>query len=99
LGGRRIIKKKITGIAETLAGGEGNDTLIGNGGADVLYGGAGNDTFVLKAGNVSALSANLGAAGNAGRLARVDGGAGLDTLELDGADIVLDLTAIDNQGG
>ncbi|MCF7965423.1 MAG: FG-GAP-like repeat-containing protein [Methylobacter tundripaludum] len=88
-----------TTAAETLVGGAGNDTLIGNGGADVLYGGAGDDVIVVNADNIAALSANFGAGGNTGQLARVDGGSGLDTLSLDGAGIALNLSAIANQGG
>jgi hypothetical protein len=82
-------------VAETLVGGAGNDTLIGNGGADVLYGGAGDDTFVLNADNVAQLAAGV----TDGRLARIDGGSGIDTLRLDGENILLDLTVIANQGG
>jgi Ca2+-binding RTX toxin-like protein len=82
-------------VAETLVGGAGNDTLIGNGGADVLYGGAGDDVFVLNADNVAKLALGV----TDGRLARIDGGSGIDTLRLDGENILLDLTAIANQGG
>jgi len=88
-----------TAATETLVGGAGNDTLTGNGGADVLYGGAGDDLIVVNADNVTALSANFGAGGNTSQLARIDGGTGLDTLRLDGANIALNLSAIANQGG
>jgi hypothetical protein len=86
---------EVTG--DVLVGGAGNDTLIGNGGIDVLYGGAGDDTFVLNRSNVNALS--TGFKRSAALLARVDGGTGLDTLQLSGANITLDLSTIANQGG
>lgn len=88
-----------TSGANGLAGGAGNDTLVGNGGADVLHGGAGDDVFVLNASNVKALANRFGKGGNTTRLSRVDGGAGLDTLQLSGAGITLDLGKVANQGG
>ncbi len=86
-----------TSAGDVLVGGAGNDTLIGKGGPDVLYGGAGDDTFVLNRSNVTALS--TGFKSRAGLLARVDGGTGVDTLKVSGANITLDLGAIANQGG
>jgi hypothetical protein len=64
--------------AETFVGGAGNDTTRGNGGADSFQGGAGNDTM-----RVSTLDFFL-----------ADGGTGSDTLELNGAGLDLDLTAL-----
>jgi hypothetical protein len=87
-----------TTAGETLVGDASANILSGNGGADVIYGGAGSDTIVLNAGNLSALSANYGSGGNDTQLARVDGGAGIDTLKLDGAGIAFDLGAIRNVG-
>jgi methionine-rich copper-binding protein CopC len=81
--------------SETLVAGAGNDTLRGLGGADVLYGGAGNDTLVLNADNVAKLASGI----TDGQLARVDGGSGIDTFQLDGASIALNLANIANQGG
>lgn len=78
---------------QTLVGHQGNDTLSANG-ATVLYGGAGNDTFEIDAAMVSALAT---AGTNSGVLARVDGGTGIDTIKLQGASQLLDLTVIANQ--
>ena len=58
----------------------GDDTLTGEGGADVLRGGAGDDVLVVS---------DLG-------FARIAGGTGTDTLQLDGSGQVLDLLALDN---
>jgi Ca2+-binding RTX toxin-like protein len=75
---------------ETFIGGTGNDTLIGGGGKDVMYGGAGNDTFVLNASNLSNLVSN---SNDSSSIMRVDGGSGIDTLQISGAGN-LDLTPV-----
>jgi Ca2+-binding RTX toxin-like protein len=67
-----------TAVAETFVGGTGNDTLNGNGGADAFQGGAGDDVV-----RVSTVDFHV-----------ADGGNGSDTLELDGAGLHLDLTAL-----
>ena len=64
--------------ADRIVGGRGDDLLLGNVGRDVLYGGAGNDVLAI-----STLD-----------FMRVDGGTGLDTLRLDSAGLILDLSAI-----
>lgn len=79
-------------LNEQFVGAGGDDTMHGGGGADVMYGGIGNDTFVLKADNVTQLASNTG--NTAQDIARIDGGTGIDTIQLDGAGIMLDLTAI-----
>ena len=73
-----------------LVGGDGNDTLTGSGGADVLYGGRGNDTIVANADNVAKLSLS----GTSQAIARIDGGNGIDTFQLDGGGILLDLSLV-----
>lgn len=80
-------------LSETFIGGAGDDEMHGNGGADVMYGGAGNDRFYLNADNIQQLMAPMQPNG---RLARIDGGGGIDTLVVDGTGIRLDLTAIAN---
>jgi hypothetical protein len=87
-----------TANADTLVGGAGNDTLTGGGGADVLYGGAGNDTLVVEATQLAALQSAFGAGGNTAQLARVDGGSGIDTLQLSGAGLALNLAQVANAG-
>jgi len=85
------------GAAQTLVGNTGNDTLAATN-ASVLYAGAGNDTFVIESAMVTALSSSLGAGGNIGQLARIDGGTGIDTIVLSGIGLNLDLTQIANIG-
>jgi hypothetical protein len=64
--------------AEILNGADGDDTLVGGGGADVLLGGRGDDILA-----VSDLT-----------FRRIVGGAGFDTLRLDGSGHHLNLTTI-----
>jgi len=86
------------GGGQTLVGGAGNDTLISGAGSDVLYGGAGNDTFVVTASMVAALQNTFGSGiYNTTQLARIDGGTGIDTLQLTGG-ANLNLTAVSNAG-
>ena len=100
LGGSAEDSLNGTTAAEVMVGGAGNDTLTGSGGADVLYGGIGNDTFVINASNVTALSSKMGEGGNDSQLARIDGGGGIDTIQLAAGDgTALDLRVIANQGG
>ena len=76
---------------EIFVAGAGDDTLIGNGGMDVLNAGAGNDTITINASNIAVLAQT-----GTGNRARVDGGGNIDTLELDGSGLTLDLTNISN---
>jgi len=61
-----------TDAGETLTGTAGDDTIIGGRGNDVLLGGAGNDVFVWNPGDGSDT---------------IDGQAGFDTLQFNGANI------------
>ncbi|MFJ2455922.1 Ig-like domain-containing protein, partial [Pseudomonas protegens] len=82
-----------------IVGSAGRDYLVGNGGTDVIYAGAGNDIIVLNQDNLAHLAAGFDAtAGINGRLARVDGGNGIDTLEFDKEVSTVDLTTISNAG-
>ncbi|CAB5494264.1 Ig-like domain-containing protein [Bathymodiolus thermophilus thioautotrophic gill symbiont] len=78
---------------ELFVAGLGDDTLIGNGGTDVFNAGAGDDTIVINDDNLAKLSSNP-LSGNL--LACVDGGSNTDTLKLEGSNLNLDLTNIDN---
>ena len=93
---------------DTLAGGSasdylfgqgGNDTLLGKGGVDYLFGGAGNDALTGGAGNDQA----FGQAGNDrliwnnGDNTDVnEGGAGIDTVEVNGANAADQFTVTPN---
>ena len=69
-----------TAAAETFVGGQGDDTLIGNGGADSFQGGAGNDSIVVG----GALPLDL------------DGGSGIDTVNLDAMGGTIDLSGVNS---
>jgi hypothetical protein len=56
---------------------------------DVFNAGAGKDTIVINASNIVALAQT-----SVVNRARVDGGGNIDTLELDGSGLTLDLTNI-----
>jgi hypothetical protein len=82
-----------TTASEVALGRDGNDTLTGNGGADVLYGGLGDDILEVNADNIDHLALGV----TNGKLARLDGGGGTDTLKVSGSGVTLDLTLIANQ--
>ncbi|AZD34727.1 T1SS secreted agglutinin RTX [Pseudomonas chlororaphis subsp. aurantiaca] len=82
-----------------IVGSAGSDTIYGKGGADVIYSGAGDDTIVLNQDNLKHLGAGFNAlAGLNGRLARVDGGHGVDKLAFESDVTSVDLTTISNAG-
>jgi VCBS repeat-containing protein len=80
-----------TSAGELVIGTAGNDTLVGNGGIDRFSAGKGNDTIVLQASDATNLANNT----VGGDKAYVDGGNGIDTVQLKGG-MGLDLTAISN---
>ena len=83
--------------SQTFIAGAADNTITGGGGADVMLGGSGDDIFILNASNVAALQGAFGNGDNVTRLARIDGGTGMDTLRLsDGVN--LDLTTVNNVG-
>ncbi len=63
---------------DLVIAGAGDDELIGNGGLDVLRAGEGDDVLAVPD----------------AAFARLAGGSGFDTVRLDGAGVVLDLTAL-----
>jgi len=67
-----------TAASESFVGGLGDDSLIGGGGGDAFHGGAGNDLIVAGA-DLPVL---------------IDGGAGIDTVNLDALGAAIDLAGI-----
>ncbi len=82
----------VSGGQELLVGLGGADQFVTKG-ADVVLAGAGDDRITLAASTVSALQSAFGAGGNSAQLAKIEGGAGLDTLVLSEG-ITLDFTRI-----
>ena len=89
-----------------ITGSQDNDIIYGEGGADIIYAGSGDDRIVLNADNLNYLSKGfqtVNADGSVinegkGRLARIDGGNGHNTLAFDSDVTEVDLTKIDNAG-
>ena len=103
-GGNDIINGSIglnSLISLDLDGGEGNDLLIGGDGADVLRGGAGNDTLLGNRGN----DIVLGEDGNDLMIVNdgdesdfLEGGADIDTVQVNGSNTAGDSFRIDPNG-
>ena len=84
-----------------LDGGEGNDLLIGADGVDTLRGGAGNDTLVGGRGNDIVLGENgldLMIWNNGDDSDFMEGGEGLDTVQVNGANASGDSFRVDPNG-
>ncbi len=84
---------------DLLTGGLGNDTLGGNSGLDTLDGGDGNDSLLVNNGDNASGGNNddlFQVFGSQTLVATLDGGAGLDTFEAQGAITVSSLVTIVN---
>lgn len=84
------------GAASTLVAGAVDDALTATA-ASVLYGGLGNDSFIINQAMITALQIPMGGDSNVDRLARIDGGGGIDKIVLSGAALTFDLTRVANQ--
>ncbi|MCX8519029.1 MAG: Ig-like domain-containing protein, partial [Methylophilaceae bacterium] len=88
-----------TSASEAIIGSSGADTLTGNGGIDRFFAGAGNDTIALTSSDIANLISTTPTAVTGGHvLATIDGGAGIDSIQLFGG-ANLDLSAISNSSG
>jgi Ca2+-binding RTX toxin-like protein len=84
---------------DQLFGQAGNDTLLGKGGDDLLFGGAGNDVLIGGAGNdqVFGQAGNDRMVWNPGDGSDLnEGGAGIDTVEVNGGNGAETFTATPN---
>ena len=102
-----ITKTAYTGTSgvEWIFGGNQAETIKGNGGADVIHGGGGDDVIYDfgdgkaklygDAGNDAFVVAPKGAAKeiNPDDFSYIEGGAGLDRIKIEGADLTLNFTA------
>ena len=83
-------------VGGSFSAGTGNDTFIANG-ADVILGGMGQDIFTVNSSMITALQNKFGAGGNTNQLAKIDGGAGIDTIRMGGTGgLNLDFSLISN---
>ena len=88
-------------IALDIDGGEGNDLLIGSDGDDVIRGGAGNDSLLGKGGNDIVLGEegdDLMIVDHGDGSDFLEGGADVDTVQVNGSDAAGDDFSIDPNG-
>jgi hypothetical protein len=85
------------GQSASFVTGMGNDTLTASA-ASVLYAGKGNDLIRVSGAMLTGLENDMGSGGNTARLARIDGGEGLDTLALVGGEQHLNFSQIQQSG-
>ncbi|CAN1521639.1 FG-GAP repeat [Burkholderiaceae bacterium] len=85
------------GQSASFVTGMGNDTLTASA-ASVLYAGKGNDLIRVSGAMLTGLENAMGSGGNTARLARIDGGEGVDTLALLGGEQHLNFSQIQQSG-
>ena len=71
--------------ADTLLGSDSDDTITLNGDADKVFAGDGNDTVIINDSSIASMKVT-------GNGMKIDGGAGINTLQLDTPNNALDLT-------
>ncbi len=80
--GMGIALKGASGVANSIVGGSGNDTLIGGAQADTMAGGSGNDTFQFISANLNSSDTISDSSGTADILEITDAGATITDAQL-----------------